>query len=382
MEYKELGTLWEEVVDIWNHGFMGVDIGQILIALGILVLFFILRGVFSRFVVARLKGALSRTKTKTDDYVIEALDKPLHFVPIVMGIFFAGQALDMTPAMEEFFGRAIRSLIVFTMFWGLHRALAPLLYMSRALERIMTPSMLQWMFKFLRVAVILLGAAIILELWGIQVGPLLAGLGLFGVAVAMGAQDVFKNLIAGITIIAERRFNPGDWIKVDGVIEGTVEDIGFRSTCVRRFDKAPVHVPNAKLSDVAVTNFSRMTHRRIFWTIGVEYRTTTDQLKIIRDGILDYIEKNEAFAPASEAATFVRIDSFNNSSIDIMVYCFTKTCDWGEWLQIKEELAFHIKDVVENKAGTGFAFPSQSVYVEKWPEAEGTPEVFQVPDKK
>ncbi len=198
---------------------------------------------------------------------------------------------------------------------------------------------------------------------------------MFGVAVALGAQDMFKNLIAGLTVIAEKRFNPGDWVKIDGEVEGTVENIGFRSTLIRRFDKAPVHVPNAKLSDNAVINFSKMTHRRIYWVLGVEYSTTVDQLKKIRDGIEKYVLGNDAFAKPPEVSTFVRIDSFNDSSIDIMLYCFTKTTDWGEWLAIKEELAYTIKDIVEG-AGTGFAFPSQSVYL------EGAPEIFQPPEKK
>jgi MscS family membrane protein len=184
------------------------------------------------------------------------------------------------------------------------------------------------------------------------------------------------NLIAGITILAEHRFNPGDWIKVGDEVEGTVETIGFRSTMVRRFDKAPVHVPNAKLSDNAVINFSSMTHRRIYWMIAVEYRTTIDQLRRIRDEIENYIYGSDDFAKPPEVPTFVRIDRFNDSSIDIMVYCFTKTIHWGEWLAIKEKLAYGIKEIVEG-AGTGFAFPSQSVYLESLPA--GTPERFVPP---
>ncbi len=186
-------------------------------------------------------------------------------------------------------------------------------------------------------------------------------------AVALGAQDMFKNLIAGLLIIGERRFQRSDWIKVDGIVEGTVERINFRSTTVRRFDKAPVHVPNTELSDNAVTNFSAMTHRRIYWKLGVEYRTTVDQLRQIRDAIESYVLGSDEFAHPPEVSTFVRVDSFNDSSIDFMLYCFTKTTDWGEWLEIKERLAYKIKDIVE-EAGTGFAFPSQSLYVESTPE--------------
>ena len=184
----------------------------------------------------------------------------------------------------------------------------------------------------------------------------------------MGAQDLFKNLIGGLSILIEQRFQRGDWILVDGVVEGTVEGIGFRSTTVRRFDKAPVHVPNQKLSDAAVTNFSAMTHRRIYWKIGLEYRSTLGQLREVRDGIESYLMASDEFEKPPQVPLFVRVDSFNNSSIDIMIYCFTKTTNWGEWLEIKERFAYSIKDIVE-KAGTGFAFPSQSIYVEVIPDA-------------
>jgi MscS family membrane protein len=151
-----------------------------------------------------------------------------------------------------------------------------------------------------------------------------------------------------------------------------VLQIGFRTTTVRRFDRAPVYVPNARLADGALTNFSRMTHRRIRWLLGLEYRTTLDQLKQIRAEIERYILQSDEFAKPEEVATFVRIDAFNDSSIDILIYCFTRTTVWGEWLEIKERLACRIKEIVEG-AGAGFAFPSRSLYLETLPDS---PEVF------
>jgi MscS family membrane protein len=185
-----------------------------------------------------------------------------------------------------------------------------------------------------------------------------------------------KNLLSGVLILAERRFNVGDWIRVDGVVEGTVETIGFRSTAVRQFDKALVQVPNSVLADNAVINFSQMTHRRIYWKIGVVYGTTVDQLRYIRDEIEAYILNTDEFAKPPEVSTFVRIDSFGASSIDIMLYCFTKTTVWGEWLAVKERLAYRVKEIVE-EAKSDFAFPSTSLYVESYPSDQ--PEVFQPP---
>ncbi len=110
-----------------------------------------------------------------------------------------------------------------------------------------------------------------------------------------------------------------------------------------------------------------MTHRPIKWKIAIVYAASVEQLQIIRDGILEYIVENEAFASPEDVSTFVRVDSFNASSIDFWVYCFTNTTNWGEWLEIKEAFAIKIKEIVEEKAGSGFAFPSQSIYIENLP---------------
>ena len=366
------------VTDVWQTGFLGVNVGQGLTALGIFVLFMIFRGLFARIVIGNIKRLAAKSETDLDDQVADALDRPLRFVPLVAGVFFATNYLALEPDVQGFADNLVRSLVAYNIFFALYRVIGPLSTVMHKLSDMLGDVMVEWLIKAIRGLTVFIGAATILELWGIQVGPLLAGLGLFGVAVALGAQDLFKNLIAGVLILLEKRFKKGDWILVDGVVEGTVENIGFRSTLIRRFDKAPVFVPNANMSDNAVTNFSEMTHRRIYWKIGVEYRTSVDQLRQIRDEIEAYILENEAFASPSEVSTFVRVDSFNDSSIDYMLYCFTKTTNWGEWLEIKESLAYAIKDIVEG-AGSGFAFPSQSLYVESLPADQ--PEVFIPPSQ-
>ena len=265
---------------------------------------------------------------------------------------------------------------MFVLFWALYRLAEPLRGLAARVEEKIGAEVVDWTIRGLKIAFVAIGAITVLEIWGIEVAPILAGLGLIGVAVALGAQDLFRNLIAGLLIIGERRLAHGEWIKIDGGVEGTVEAIGFRSTRVRQFDKAPIYVPNSKLSDTAVVNYTRMTHRRIYWMIGVEYRTTVEQLRRIRDGIETFLLEDAAFAHPPEVPTFVRIDRFSDSSIDIMVYCFTVTTVWGEWLAIKERLAYRIKEIVE-EAGTGFAFPSRSLYVET---GEDAPEIFVPPE--
>lgn len=371
-----LRDFWAIVVEVWEEGLYGIDIGRIVVAVLIFFAFLLIRPLFSRIVINRVKSYTQKTETPLDDEVLGVVEKPLGFIPIVLGAFFAISHLSLTGQAQLVADRLMRSLIVFVIFWNIVKLAEPLSYFLRKLERVLTVTMVNWLIKAIKIVFIFIGAATILEIWGIKIGPILAGLGLFGVAVALGAQDLFKNLISGILVISEKRFQPGDWIRVEGVVEGTVESIGFRSTFVRRFDKAPMFVPNSKLSDNSLVNFSAMSHRRIYWVIGVEYRTTIEQLRRIRDNIEKYILESDEFAHPPEVPTFVRIDRFGDSSIDIMAYCFTKTTVWGEWLAIKEKLAYKIKEIVE-EAGTAFAFPSQSLYVETLPTEQA--EIFVPP---
>lgn len=378
MSFEEIKKFWDLVVDVWQNGVGGVDIGQAINALLILLAFFVLRGLIAKFLIGWLRRMAASTAWRIDDYVVDAIAPPLRAIPVVFGIFVATNYMKFDGLIERVTENVTRTLIIIVIFWALMRAIGPLSRAFARLEQVLSRELVEWIMKAMRVAVVLVGVATVLQIWGIEIGPIIAGAGLFGVAVALGAQDLFKNLIAGILILGEKRFKKGDWIKVDGIVEGTVEAIGFRSTVVRRFDQAPVMVPNAQLSDTAVTNFSDMTYRRIYWHIGVEYATSIEQLSEIREGIAAYIEKTGDFVKPSEASTFVRIDRFNDSSIDILVYCFTYTKVWGEWLEIKEKLAYKIMDIVHG-ADTGFAFPSTSLYVESLPQDR--PEQF-VPPKK
>jgi MscS family membrane protein len=193
---------------------------------------------------------------------------------------------------------------------------------------------------------------------------LVAGLGLFSVAVALGAQDLFKNLIAGILIIGENRFQPGDRIEVEGQLHGVVESIGFRSTLVRTFNTAPMLVPNKDLSDVRVINHGMMRYRRISWTLNLVYSTTQKQLADICDQIEAFIAGSDLFAVNPDQDAFAKTDEFGASSIDVRVLCYTEPMGLTEFAKVKQALIFEIINIVRGN-GSEFAYPSTSVYVEK-----------------
>ncbi len=362
------------MLDIWNEGALGLTYGEIIMAVGILFIALIIRGIFARTVVRAITRAAAGTKTNFDDALVKAIATPLKIVPVIIGFYFALQVIDIGPDTEDIANRVVQSVVALAVFWTLSRAVNAFEFVFTSLRDTLSPAIVDWMLKALQIALLILGFAAVAEIWGIAIGPIIAGLGIFGIAVGLGAQDLFKNLISGILILTEKRFVPGEWIAADGVVEGTVEKINFRSTLIRQFDKSPVYVPNSLLSDNPVKNFSRMTHRRIKWVVGVEYRTTVDQLKYIRDEIEAWLWTDDRFAKPPEAALFVRIDSFNASSIDFMIYTFTYTKNWGEWLKIKEELAVAIMDIIE-KGGTGFAFPSRTIYMQQ----QDPPEIMAPP---
>tara|TARA_E500000331_G_scaffold218809_1_gene209716 strand:+ start:796 stop:1881 length:1086 start_codon:yes stop_codon:yes gene_type:complete len=352
----------ELFLSVWNKGILGVDIFQILIGVGIFLIFLIFRGIISKIIIKRLQSIAKRTTNKLDDTFVQAMEGPARFLPIVLGFFIASYYMSFSEDSREVIDTINRTLITIFIFWVIHQIIEPISYILSGLDKVLTRELIGWIIKSLKILIFILGLAAVLELWGIKIGPIIAGLGLFGVAVALGAQDLFKNLISGILVLVEKRFKIGDWILVDGIIEGIVEKIGFRSTVIRKFDKSIAIIPNFQFAENAVINISQTTNWIISWVINLQYDSTIEQLKKIRDEIEDYIKKNEDYK--TELGYAVRVDKFADSSIDMYIRCFTKTNDWDEWLAVKERLAISIKQIVEkNKAS--FAFPSQSIYIEK-----------------
>ena len=349
-------------ISVWEKGILGINYIEIIIGLAIFLIFLIFRGLIGRLIVKKLELISKKTTNKLDDTFVKSMEGPARFLPIVLGFFFASYYMSFAEETQNFVDNLNRTLITILIFWIIYQIIEPVSYIMSGLDKLLTKELIGWIIKSLKILIFILGAAAVLELWGIKIGPIIAGLGLFGVAVALGAQDLFKNLISGILVLVEKRFKVGDWILVEEIIEGIVEKIGFRSTTIRKFDKSIAIIPNFQFAENAVINISETTSWIISWTINLQYDTTVEQLKTIRNEIENYIKSHEDYKIENGYA--VRIDKFSDSSIDMYIRCFTKTDDWDEWLAVKERLAIEIKQIVEkNKAS--FAFPSQSIYVEK-----------------
>ena len=239
------------VSDVWNRGFLGVDLGSIISSLAVILIAFLFRGFIISVILNSLGKLADKTESKIDDEILNALRKPIGLIPITVAIYICTLILPISGVVGDIATNIVKAFVVFTIFSALSNSVKPI-FAALSTSAWLTASMQMWLERASRFLVWVIGAGIILDIFGIQIGPLVAGLGLFSVAVALGAQDFFKNLIAGILIIGEHRFQPGDRIEVTGELHGIVETIGFRSTVIRTFDTAPMTIPNKDLSDVKV----------------------------------------------------------------------------------------------------------------------------------
>ena len=353
------------ITDVWNRGFFGIDLGSIISSLIVILIAFLFRGFIISVVLNSLEKVASRTKSTIDDEILNALKKPLGFIPITIALYICTLILPLTGLIDEIATNIVKTFVIFTIFSALANSIQPI-FAALSAKEWLTPAIQMWLQRASKFIVWVIGVAIILDIFGIQIGPLVAGLGLFSVAVALGAQDFFKNLISGILIIGEKRFQPGDRIKA-GSIHGIVETIGFRSTVVRNFDSSPMLIPNKDLSDVYVTNYGEMQYRRIDWKINLIYSTSVEQLESIRNQIKDYVVKNDSFLCEGEFEPVVRVVQLGDSSIDLLVVAYAPKMGFAAFNELKETLIFKIMHIV-NENGSGFAYPSTSLYVESMPQ--------------
>ncbi|VAX03211.1 Small-conductance mechanosensitive channel, partial [hydrothermal vent metagenome] len=214
--------------------------------------------------------------------------------------------------------------------------------------------------KLLRLSVMITAGLVILQTLGFSIAGVLAFGGVGGIAVGFAARDLLANFFGGLIIYLDRPFSVGDWIRSpDREIEGTVEQIGWRQTCIRTFDKRPLYIPNSIFATIAVENPSRMTNRRIYETIGIRYDDIARMADIVRD-----VEAMLKAHPAidTQQTLMVNFVSFSPSSVDFFVYTFTKTTNWVEFHGIKQDVLLKIADIIV-RHGAETAFPTSTVHL-------------------
>ncbi|WCK57312.1 mechanosensitive ion channel family protein (plasmid) [Aneurinibacillus sp. Ricciae_BoGa-3] len=214
-----------------------------------------------------------------------------------------------------------------------------------------------------KVFISVLGFTLIAYEWGYNLSGVITGLGIGGLALALGAKDMLSHIFGGIAIALDKSFSIGDWISTDSKIEGIVEDMNFRSTKIRNFDKAIVSIPNAILANQSIYNWSRRRNRRVRFYLGVEYATPPEKIQRVVERLRQVILGH---AGVDNDAVYIVFDTFNQSSLDILVQYLTNTSEMNEFLEIKQDINYKIMDILQQECVT-LALPSQTIYIESEP---------------
>jgi len=357
-----INEFWNLIVETWETGIRGIGIDDILVCLAIIIGSLVARTIFNTFLLDKIAKLAESSENTFDDEIVESLRGPFGLIPIAFGLYLITSYLPFSGSLDLVATNLVKMVVIYTIFSAFSNLTKPLLTMLGD-NSWLTPAMSTWLSRVAGVLIWVVAITMMLDIWGIEIGPIIAGLGLFSVAVALGAQDMFKNIIAGIFILSEKRFQPGDRIRIGDGLHGIVESIGFRSTQVRLLDTSPVFVPNTDLSDLQVTNHQEMSYRRLSWTVNLVYSTSSSQLKEICKEIQDYINSSKDFTENPGQENFVKVTELGSSSIDLTILCYLKVISYTEFSQIKQDLIFKIMESVKEH-GSDFAFPSRSVYIE------------------
>jgi MscS family membrane protein len=350
---------------LFQETFLGIPLARFAAAFAVLLAAMILKKVLSHLFTRVIFPIAARTESRYDDLFLQGLRKPAELLVVLLGLFIGLQILQL-PAepidVKRFAYAVLKILVTFDVAWFVFNMVALLeaylgQWVSRT-ESTLDDHLLPFVRKSLRIFIILLAVLMAIQNLGYSISGLLASLGIGGLAVALAAKDTLANVFGSLMIIADRPFRIGDTIR-SGEIEGTVEEVGFRSTKIRTFDKSLISVPNSIITNLAVNNLSRMTLRRIRFIIGVTYGTTPAQLRQAVTAIRAMLAAHPAI---DQESILVRFTEFGASSLDILVQCFTFTTAFPEHLAAREDVCLKIMELLEGM-GLEIAFPSLTVYL-------------------
>ena len=315
-----------------------------------------------------LDRLINKTETLWDDALLEAARIPVRLVFWVVGLSVSVELLQaVTEEANELFdlapkGRQIAFILIIAMF--LNRFISytekNLIDPSR-MRKPMDQSTAAAIAKLLRVSVIITSLLIVLQTLGYSISGVLAFGGIGGMAVAFAAKDLLANFFGGMMVYLDKPFRVGDWVRSpDRSIDGTVESIGWRLTCIRTFDQRPLYIPNAMFTTVVLENPSRMLNRRINEKIGIRYEDWQKMPGIVAEVKQMLIDHEEL--ETDSRTLIVNFDSYGASHLEFFIYTFTKTTQWVRYHEIKQDVLMKIMTIV-NEHGAEFAFPTRTLHL-------------------
>ena len=323
-------------------------------------------GFFLNRLIDKLELQAARSKSVWDDALIEACRRPAIWLIWILGVNFAASiaAQKMDSPLQGLVDPINRLALIFLgslfVVRFIKRAERNLLhpdYMSKPIDE----TTVRAVGKLLRATVIITAVLIGMQLFGYSISGLLAFGGIGGIAMGFAAKDLLANFFGGLMIYLDRPFSVGEWIRSpDQEIEGTVEDIGWRLTRIRTFDMRPLYIPNAVFANISVENPSRMSNRRINETLGIRYEDIHSMDSIVAAVTAMLLKHPDIDA---KQTMIVNFNKFNASSVDFIVYTFTKTTDWIDFHKIKQDVLLRVASIVADHDAE-IAYPTSTIHLQ------------------
>ena len=327
----------------------------------------LIRSIVLRFILAPLKNYAKTTKTELDDRALTVIERPLRVLLIGIAIAVISSLLQFKGDIDVIADSIANALIIASVFYFAYNLIDIIGVTSDNLQRLLGIHIEDRLLPFLRVVakvfIVVMGLLIIVQEFGYSITGLVASFGIIGLAISLAAQDTAANVLGFTTIISDNPFEVGDYI-VAGDVKGVVEEVGVRTTRVRKLDQALVTVPNSTLTGAAVTNWSRLSKRRLDFYIGLTYNTTASQMRDVLSEIREMLKERDAIDTDSVIVNFVE---FADSALNIRIIASILIADWAEFTTEQENINLDIMEIVENR-GLSMAFPSTSVYIETYPQ--------------
>lgn len=398
-----VSDLWLEKLDS-SLGFLQTQdfiVAKIIISLIAFVVLWLFRKIFAKFVVFCV-DIFTHIAQKDETFKIQLQKdvlKPIIFFLTFVSFHFMIELLYFPSFTPKTIENIISIVYVINLTWFIIVVLRGYgLFLLSALAQkqkvtIFKKEVINLILKIIYFFIGVVALLICLKILGFNVSAIIASLGLGGLAVALAVKDMLANFFASIMLLFDNSFSQGDDIECSGV-RGRVVEMGLRRTTIRAADNSLILIPNAELANNAITNWSRRKSGRLInMSVGVNYGASVEQLKSCVRDIKEMLESNPNVAHIDDVkemdyilslkqeminiddmlgyknAVYVAVENLADSSINILVYCFSKNINLAQNLALKEEIIFSIMDIVKNN-GLDFAFPSQSVYVENLPSLE------------
>jgi len=338
--------------------------GELAASFGIILLTLLLRGLIVKGLFVQLRFLAAKTAWEYDDRFLEALEKPVSTFILLAGIYLAAVIFPMDEEWFNLFTTVFRGASILVVFWALFRLSDVLVDVLTDLSSKTASDSFRGfgslVKKSLRVFIIIVGVVMVIDNLGYNIGGILATLGIGGAAFAFAAKDTIANVYGSIALALDRPFKVGDWIQVGDTVDGDVEEIGLRSTKVRTFPKTVISIPNHVLANEMINNYSRMPKRRVKQVVGVTYETTPETMNRIVAAFRDMLSNDPDI---NQEFILVNWTDFGSSSLDILVYYFTTTTKWLEYMEIRQRINTRLAEIVREH-GSSVAFPTRTLYLE------------------